>query len=79
MSMTVDRSHRSMIKYVMDILCDLMNHKKFKHMKRLEIGTTAQPAGGYGMLRLRMDNLEITTNNLEFRTVMYRLSAVHRL
>ncbi len=27
MSMTVDRSHMSMIKSVMDILCDDMNHK----------------------------------------------------
>ncbi len=27
MSMTVDRSHMSMIKNVMDILCDDMNHK----------------------------------------------------
>jgi len=39
MSMTVDRSHRSMIKSVMGILCDLrtegheVKSKVFKHMK----------------------------------------------
>jgi len=31
--MTVARSYRSMIKSVMDILCDDINHKNFKHMK----------------------------------------------